>query len=111
MAAGLNIRPRRGVLATFTTSFSRVELPEGNFSTKILRAVINTQLNPFISISNNVQYDSVSQVLGWQFRFRWILRPGNDIYVVWLNNWLDSAQGLMTTDRSLASKIVYTHRF
>ena len=100
MAAGLNIRPRRGVLATFTTSFSRVELPEGNFSTKILRAVINTQLNPFISFSNNVQFDSVSQVLGWQFRFRWILRPGNDIYVVWLNNWLDSAQGLMTTDRS-----------
>ena len=111
LAAGLNIRPRRGVLATFTTSFSRVELPEGNFSTKILRAVINTQFNPFISVSNNVQYDSVSQVLGWQFRFRWILRPGNDIYVVWLNNWLDSVQGLTTTDRTLASKIVYTHRF
>jgi hypothetical protein len=111
LGAGLNVRPRRGVLATFSTSFSRVELPEGNFSTKILRAIVNTQFNPFMSVSNNVQYDSVSRVLGWQFRFRWILRPGNDIYVVWLNNWLDSRTGLMTMDRSVTSKVVYTHRF
>lgn len=111
LSAGLNVRPRRGVLGTFSTSFSRVELPEGKFSTKVLRAIINTQFNPFISVSNNVQYDSVSRLLGWQFRFRWILKPGNDIYVVWLNNWLDAPNGLMTADRNLASKIVYTHRF
>ena len=63
------------------------------------------------SISNNIQYDSVSRVLGWQFRFRWIVKPGNDIYVVWLNNWLDSTTGLTTLDRSAAAKVVYTYRF
>jgi hypothetical protein len=111
LAAGLNLRPRPGILATLSSSFSRVELPEGNFSTKVLRAVINTQFGPFISVSNNVQFDSVSRVLGWQARFRWILKPGDDIYLVWMNNWLDSGGRLTTTDRSVASKVVYTHRF
>jgi hypothetical protein len=111
LAAGLNLRPRRGILATFSSSFNRVELPEGRFSTKILRAIINTQFSPFTSISNNLQYDSVSRVFGWQFRFRWILKPGNDIYFVWMNNWLDSGDRLTTLDRSAATKIVYTYRF
>jgi hypothetical protein len=111
LSAGLNLRPRPGVLATLTSSFSRVELPEGSFSTRILRGILNTQFGPFISISNNVQYDSISRVLGWQARFRWILKPGNDIYFVWLNNWLDSGDRMTTLDRSAASKIVYTHRF
>jgi hypothetical protein len=110
-SATLNLRPRRGVLATFTSTFNRIELPEGNLSAKILRGVINTQFNPFISISNNIQYDSVSRLLGWQLRFRWIVRPGNDLYFVWLNNWLDFGDHLTTLDRSAAAKVVYTYRF
>jgi hypothetical protein len=72
--------------------------------------VINTQFNPFVSVSNNIQYDSVSRVLGWQARFRWIVKPGNDIYFVWLNNWQDSDLGLIALDRSAAAKVVYTMR-
>ncbi len=111
IALGLNVRPRRGVVASLSSSFNRIELDEGNFSTKVLRAVVDTQFNPFVSLSNNVQYDSLSRILGWQFRFRWILDPGNDIYVVWLNNWHDTGEELIIQDRSAAAKLVYTHRF
>jgi hypothetical protein len=111
LSAVVNLRPRPGLFATLTSSFNRVELAEGRFSTKILRAVINTQFNPFVSVSNNIQYDSVSRLLGWQFRFRWILQPGNDLYFVWLNNWLDSSERLTTLDRNAATKLVYTYRF
>ena len=111
LALGLNLRPRPGVAAEFSSSFNRVELEEGNFSTKVLRAVVDTQFNPFVSVSNNIQYDTASRILGWQFRFRWILEPGNDIYIVWLNNWLDTGEKLTTVDRSAAAKLVYTHRF
>ena len=108
----LNVRPRPGVLATLSSTVTRVELKEGSFSTNVLRALINTQFSPFVSVTNNIQYDSVSRVLGWQFRFRWIVRPGNDIYVVWLNNWLDNARtGLNALDRNASTKIVYTQRF
>ena len=68
-------------------------------------------MNPFISISNNVQFDSVSRVLGWQSRFRWTVKPGNDVYVVWLNNWLDTSTGLTPVDRNAAMKAVYNYGF
>ncbi len=111
LSTGLNLRPLGGLLATLDARFSRIELVEGSFSTTILRAVINTQFSPFLSVSNNIQYDSRSRVLGWQARLRWTLRPGNDMYVVWLNRSLDSDDQWMTLDRSLATKFIYTHRF
>ncbi len=111
LRVGLNLRPRPGFLATLSSSFNRIELPEGSFSTKVLRAIVNTQFGPLVSIANNVQYDSVSRVLGWQSRFRWIVTPGNDIYFVWVNNWLDMGDRLTTVSRNAATKIIYTHSF
>jgi hypothetical protein len=111
VTASVNVRPRPGVLATLTAQANRVDLPDTRFTTRILRALVNTQFGPFVSLANNVQYDSVSGVLGWQVRFRWILTPGNDIYFVSLNNWLDAAEGYRVLDRSTAAKIVLTRRF
>jgi hypothetical protein len=110
--AELGLRPKVGVLINLNNEWNRVELPEGTFSTSLLRLTGNTQFNPWVSIVNNLQYDSVSRVLGWQFRFRWILRPGNDIYFVYTHNWQNDLAGHRSTlDRSAASKVVYTHRF
>ena len=36
-----------------------------------------------------MQYDTQSAGIGWQARFRWIVRPGNDFYFVYIQNWLD----------------------
>jgi hypothetical protein len=110
-SATVSFRPRRGVLAQFTGEVNRVDLAEGRFTTRLLRAVINTQFSPFISLSNNVQYDSVSRALGWQSRFRWITTPGNDIYFVWMQNWLDVEERLIALDRNAAVKLLYTYRF
>jgi Domain of unknown function (DUF5916) len=110
--ANVGIRPRRGVLVNVNNEWDRIELAEGKFSTSVLRLNANTQFSPWISLANNLQYDSVSRILGWQFRYRWILRPGNDIYFVYAHNWLDSPMGPRTTlDRKAATKILYTHRF
>jgi hypothetical protein len=70
---------------------------------------------PWIQLANTIQYDSVSSTVGWQSRFRWILTPGNDLYVVYLHNWqddlIDPLNGFQTLDRSAATKFIYTHRF
>jgi len=105
------VRPRPGVLATLTAQQSDVELPESRFTTRILRALVNTQFGPFVSLANNLQYDSDSRLLGWQVRFRWILTPGNDIYFVSLNNWLDDGDRYRVLDRNTSTKIVLTRRF
>ena len=43
---------------------------------------MNTQFSPRVSLAQNAQYDTVTKELGWQARFRWIQRPGDDLYVV-----------------------------
>jgi hypothetical protein len=108
---GVAIRPRNGLIIDLNGQWNRVELPEGNFSTALIRTNINSQFSPWISVASNVQYDTVSRVLGWQGRFRWILRPGNDIFFVYTHNWRDDPAGLATLDRKAASKFVFTHRF
>jgi hypothetical protein len=64
---------------------------------------------------NNVQYDTQSAVIGWQSRFRWIVKPGNDLYVVYTHNWrddpLDIDRRFTTLDQRGASKVIYTVRF
>jgi hypothetical protein len=111
VAASVTLRPRPGVLATLSAQQNRVELPGSRFTTAIFRALMNTQFGPFVSLANNLQFDSDSRVLGWQVRFRWILTPGNDVYFVSLNNWLDEADRLRILDRNTSAKIVFTQRF
>ena len=111
LSASVTVRPRPGVLATLTAEKNRVELPGTRFTTTILRAVVNTQFGPFMSLANNVQYDSDSRMAGWQVRFRWILTPGNDIYFVTLNNWLDDGGRYRVLDRNTSTKLVLTRRF
>ena len=108
----LSIRPRNGLVISLSNEWTRIELPEGSFSVSVFEANVGAQFSPWISIANSIQYDNESRNLGWQARFRWILNPGNDLYLVYNHNWLsDPAGGLTTLDRQLASKLVYTHRF
>ena len=109
----LTVRARPGLIVGFNGEWNSVELPEGNFSTRLYRLNLETQFTPYIALVNNVQFDSQSAVLGWQSRFRWILAPGNDLYVVYTHNWLDDAvrNRLSTLDRRAASKALYTYRF
>jgi hypothetical protein len=60
-----------------------VSLPDGDFETRIYRVNANFFFGPDISLTNYVQYDNVSRKIGWQTRFRWILKPGNEILFAW----------------------------
>jgi DNA-binding transcriptional ArsR family regulator len=64
-------------------------------------------------VVNNIQYDNQSAVLGWQSRFRWIVKPGSDLYFVYVHNWLDDPlrNRFASLDRRASSKALYTHRF
>ena len=81
-------------------------LPEGVFQARLYRTLMDPQFSPWMQFANTIQFDSVSGVMGWQSRFRWIFRPGNDLFLVYAHNWFDDP-----LDRNAASKLVYTHRF
>ena len=99
----MDIRPRAGLRLNTIYEYNRVALPEGSFNTTLIRVVADTQFSPFMYLVNNVQYDSVSGVLGWQARYRWIVRPGNDVFIVYTHNWVEDPFGpsdrFLTLDR------------
>jgi hypothetical protein len=109
----VNVRPRPGLLLTVAEEWNHVTLAEGEFYTRLYRLVTETELNPSVSLVNNIQYDSQSSILGWQSRFRWILNPGNDLYFVYIHNWQDDplSHRIYTLDHRATSKLSYTHRF
>ena len=110
----LNLRPRPGILFQLSSEFNDVDLPGGSFTEKVYRLDARTQFNPWISLSNNVQYDSESDTVGWQLRFRWIQKPGDDIFFIWTQNWSeeeDIVRRFRTLDRRGVAKIVRTIRF
>ena len=109
----LGVRPRPGVTINLEQEWNRVSLAEGRFETRLFRVIADTQFSPWIYLVNNVQHDSVSDVIGWQSRLRWILTPGNDLFVVYTQNWIDSLEldRFTTQDRRAAAKFVFTHRF
>jgi hypothetical protein len=73
----------RSKAAYTSAEWNRVELEEGRFETRLFRIVPELQFSPSVSWVNNVQYDTQSAVLGWQSRFRWIVKPGSDLYFVY----------------------------
>ncbi len=111
--ANLTLRIRPGYIVYLTSEWNRIRLAEGSLNTRLYRVVAETQFTPFMALVNNVQYDTVSGVAGWQSRFRWIARPGNDIYVVYTHNWLDTPglDRFVTQDKRIATKLLYTYRF
>jgi hypothetical protein len=89
-------------------------LPQGNFVARIYSFHANYSVSPFLSFSNLVQFDNESQNLGWQSRVRWILRPGNDLFLVFSQGWLQNPRGgfhFSPADTKLSTKFQYTFRF
>lgn len=113
LALATTFRFRPGFIVYVSNEWNHITLPEGEFTTRLYRFTPEVQLNQFVSFVNIFQYDNVSRVLGWQSRFRWILTPGSDLYIVNTWNWLEDpiADRFVSLDRRAATKFLYTHRF
>jgi hypothetical protein len=60
------------------------------------------------------QFDNESRNLGWQSRTRWILTPGNDLFIVFSQGWIQEPQGgfrYSANESKLSTKFQYTFRF
>jgi hypothetical protein len=84
---GLTLKPSTHVSFGLDGERNDISLPGGDFYTAVLSASANCNLSPNISWANLVQYDNESRELGFQSRFRWILKPGNDLFLVFNRGW------------------------
>jgi hypothetical protein len=113
LSLDVTLRARPGLIMYTSAEFNSVDLPETSFTTRVFRFTPEVAVGQWVSLVNTFQYDSVSRVLGWQSRFRWIVTPGDDLYVVYTHNWLDDVvlDRFTTLNRSATTKLLYTRRF
>ncbi|WP_223883488.1 carbohydrate binding family 9 domain-containing protein [Arenibacter lacus] len=111
---GLTVRPSPGINLSCGYTHTEVTADPVGFKTNLFRMDLGLDFTPDISLSSNIQFDDVSNLLGTNTRFRWIITPGTDIFFVYNHNWLDNHEvnrRLITTQKGAAMKVVYTVRF
>jgi hypothetical protein len=84
---GVTLKPTVHVALSVEWDWNTVALREGTFRTDVVTARADYNFSTDVSWANLVQYDSESRLLGVQSRFRWILKPGNDLFVVLNRGW------------------------
>ncbi|WP_372947923.1 carbohydrate binding family 9 domain-containing protein [Mariniphaga sp.] len=90
---------------------NHVELPDGNFTANIYQLNANILVSPDITLYNFVQYDNASKNAGWQSRFQWILKPGNEIIIAWNTLFLRTVSPFFMDESALRLKLKYNIRF
>ena len=105
------IRPYIGINLSASWDRSHVELPGTSFNTNLFVFRSNVDLTPDVALTQILQYDDVSDLVGFYNRFRWTLTPGSDLYLVYTRNWIDTGSRLEPVESRAAVKINYTHRF
>jgi hypothetical protein len=90
-------------------------MPEGNFVQKLWQFQGAYAWNPNLVLTSFIQYDTASQNVGANTRFRWTIKPGNDVFVVWNRSWQQIVPSpylrLVPESDLIAVKLRWTFRF
>jgi len=111
-ALGLTLKPSTHFSFGLESERNDIRLEQGKFYTQLLSVRADFNFSPNVSWANLVQYDNESRMLGFQTRFRWILQPGSDLFVVLNRGWYRTLDRnyVSTFDRGTV-KLAYTFRF
>jgi len=108
---GLTLKPSTHVAVVLQMERDEGTLPTGRFVTQLFSGRLDYNASPNLTWSNLVQYDSISRILGFQSRFRWILKPGNDLFLVVSRGWFRRSDGEYVPSFDTGSaKLQYTIR-
>ncbi len=84
---------------------------QGDFTQRLVRLRAQYIFNPDLSWDTFVQYDNLTDSVGWNSRVRWIIQPGQDFTVTW-NQGVDVAgHDFRFQSTGLTGKLAWTLRF
>ena len=87
-------------------------LPAGDYDLAAWQLNLDLSFTPDLSWKNLLQYDTGSEQLGFQSRMRWILTPGQDLFLVGQGGWLQrDGERLVAQGQALAVKLTWAVRF
>ena len=90
-------------------------LPQGAIVQRLWQLQTQYAWSPDLSINSFVQYDSESRNFGSNTRFRWTIKPGRELFVIWNRGWKQSIGSPDLTLRpesdQIAIKLRWTWRY
>ena len=92
-------------------SKQEVELPGGDFDVKLASLEAHINFTPDFSWSNLVQYDNVSDSMGINSRLIWEYRPGQRVFLVLNQSYLDERTGVVRKQMDTTLKFSSIFRF
>jgi len=110
---GVGWRPSNHFQLTVDYDFNDVELPTGNFNTRLARFRADVIFSATMSWSTLLQYDNVTESMGINMRLHWIPEAGREAFIVLNHNLqdLDLDNRFKSAAADLAIKLNYTFRF
>jgi hypothetical protein len=111
--SNLTWRPNEHFSFTLTSNSNRIELPGGDFTVRLYGMTVQYAFSATLSWSNLIQYDNVSENLGFNSRLHWIPKAGQQAFLV-LNRGLsdtDKDNHFERTFEDVSLKFNYTFRF
>lgn len=110
-SGSLDLKPIKYLVFRLGYSLNRVQLPEGDFDTRLTSARVQASFTPDLIWYNLIQYDNVSDTVGFQSRVAWEASPGARVFAV-LNQSIDrDGADLAWVQSELTVKVGWALRF
>ena len=89
-----------------------IDISGGEFETTVGSAGLRVTPTPQLDFNTVVQYDTVSDELGLNARLRWIVAPGNDVFLVFNQGYrVFDDRSLDGLETEAVAKVGWTFRF
>ncbi|MBN2134904.1 MAG: carbohydrate binding family 9 domain-containing protein [Acidobacteria bacterium] len=105
------IKPNKHLFASVFGHTSEVNLPEGDFTARIIGANLIIKINPDLSMNSIIQYDNESEILGIFAKIYWIPQEGSRFYLVYRHNWEKNGDSFREYNWSINLKYQHSIRF
>ena len=92
-------------------SLSKVNLPYGDFITRVLRSRVDYGFSPRMFASALLQYNYTDRTFSSNLRYRWEYRPGSEFFIVWTDEQDTRGGGLTLRNRAFVVKATRLLRF
>ena len=107
----LGWRPSNHVELGLSGNLRQIRLPQGKFDLRIGQARATYTFSPDLQLSLLAQYDNFSNELGTNFRVKWTVKPGNELFFIVNQGYDTTADRFRPTQNDLALKGAWTFRF
>jgi hypothetical protein len=91
--------------------YNHFDLPGGVIDSHLVSLWMVLRFTPRMRWSNLVQYDTISDTIGFNSRFSWEYRPGHELNAVLSQLYWDGVSGLQLLDSEFVSKLGLQIRF